>query len=54
MLLTPSFLLKKTRCITAMVQLPAGSTQEQTQDVLEKVNDYFNTDEKKNSICLYR
>lgn len=32
--------------LLTMVQLPAGSTQEQTQDVLERVNDYFNTDEK--------
>ncbi|MBG2709178.1 efflux RND transporter permease subunit [Proteus columbae] len=32
--------------LLTMVQLPAGSTQEQTQNVLERVNDYFNTDEK--------
>lgn len=32
--------------LLTMVQLPAGSTQEQTQDVLAQVNDYFNTKEK--------
>ncbi|MEX0445418.1 efflux RND transporter permease subunit [Xenorhabdus sp. SGI246] len=32
--------------LLAMVQLPSGSTQEQTQKVLEEVNDYFYTDEK--------
>ncbi|WP_193014901.1 efflux RND transporter permease subunit [Proteus sp. FME41] len=32
--------------LLTMVQLPAGSTQEQTQGVLERVNDYFNTEEK--------
>ncbi|HEK3102789.1 TPA: efflux RND transporter permease subunit [Proteus mirabilis] len=32
--------------LLTMVQLPAGSTQEQTQDVLTQVNDYFNTKEK--------
>ncbi|MDX7987958.1 efflux RND transporter permease subunit [Xenorhabdus sp. 12] len=31
--------------LLAMVQLPSGSTQEQTQKVLEKVNDYFSTKE---------
>ncbi|PHM40061.1 hydrophobe/amphiphile efflux-1 family protein [Xenorhabdus mauleonii] len=31
--------------LLAMVQLPPGSTQEQTQKVLEKVNDYFSTKE---------
>ncbi|MEX6425034.1 efflux RND transporter permease subunit [Providencia manganoxydans] len=32
----------------AMVQLPPGSTQEQTQAVLDEVNTYFHTDEKRN------
>ncbi|PHM27881.1 efflux RND transporter permease subunit [Xenorhabdus budapestensis] len=32
--------------LLAMVQLPSGSTQEQTQKVLDEVNDYFYTDEK--------
>lgn len=32
----------------AMVQLPPGSTQEQTQAVLDEVNTYFLTDEKRN------
>ncbi|EKT65001.1 efflux RND transporter permease subunit [Providencia burhodogranariea] len=32
----------------AMVQLPPGSTQEQTQAVLEEVNDYFHTKEEHN------
>ncbi|WP_340619697.1 efflux RND transporter permease subunit [Xenorhabdus siamensis] len=32
--------------LLAMVQLPSGSTQEQTQKVLNEVNDYFYTDEK--------
>ncbi|MEQ4922780.1 efflux RND transporter permease subunit [Proteus hauseri] len=32
--------------LLTMVQLPAGSTQEQTQDVLNRVNDYFVKDEK--------
>lgn len=31
-----------------MVQLPPGSTQEQTQAVLDEVNTYFHTDEKRN------
>ncbi|UNH23587.1 efflux RND transporter permease subunit [Moellerella wisconsensis] len=32
----------------AMVQLPSGSTQEQTQEVLSEVSDYFRTDEERN------
>ncbi|WP_340608001.1 efflux RND transporter permease subunit [Xenorhabdus bharatensis] len=32
--------------LLAMVQLPPGSTQEQTQKVLNEVNDYFHTNEK--------
>lgn len=31
-----------------MVQLPSGSTQEQTQEVLSEVSDYFRTDEERN------
>ncbi|WP_350306345.1 efflux RND transporter permease subunit [Photorhabdus viridis] len=32
--------------LLTMVQLPSGATQEQTQKVLDKINDYFNTEEK--------
>ncbi len=32
--------------LLAMIQLPSGSTQEQTQKVLNQVNDYFYTKEK--------
>ncbi|PHM67478.1 hydrophobe/amphiphile efflux-1 family protein [Xenorhabdus stockiae] len=32
--------------LLAMVQLPSGSTQEQTQKVLNEINDYFHTNEK--------
>ncbi|WP_369310261.1 efflux RND transporter permease subunit [Providencia rettgeri] len=32
----------------SMVQLPPGSTQEQTQAVLDEVNNYYHTDEKDN------
>ncbi|CDL80942.1 efflux RND transporter permease subunit [Xenorhabdus cabanillasii] len=32
--------------LLAMVQLPSGSTQEQTQKVLDEVNNYFYVDEK--------
>lgn len=32
--------------LLAMVQLPPGSTQEQTQKVLDQINDYFYTEEK--------
>ncbi|CDG20134.1 Acriflavine resistance protein B [Xenorhabdus poinarii G6] len=32
--------------LLAMVQLPSGSTQEQTQKVLNQINDYFYTNEK--------
>ncbi|MBD2813531.1 efflux RND transporter permease subunit [Xenorhabdus sp. Flor] len=32
--------------LLAMVQLPSGATQEQTQKVLDEVNDYFHIDEK--------
>ncbi|SFN37312.1 efflux RND transporter permease subunit [Xenorhabdus japonica] len=32
--------------LLAMVQLPSGSTQEQTQKVLDQINDYFYTKEK--------
>ncbi|AKH62438.1 MULTISPECIES: efflux RND transporter permease subunit [Photorhabdus] len=32
--------------LLTMVQLPSGATQEQTQKVLEKISDYFNTEEK--------
>ncbi|MCE1915120.1 efflux RND transporter permease subunit, partial [Enterobacter hormaechei] len=30
--------------LLTMVQLPAGATQEQTEKVLDKVSDYFNTE----------
>ena len=33
--------------LLTLVQLPPGSTQEQTLDVLKKVRDYFLTNEKK-------
>ncbi|TDB59915.1 efflux RND transporter permease subunit [Photorhabdus khanii] len=32
--------------LLTMVQLPSGATQEQTQKVLDKISDYFNTEEK--------
>ncbi|NHB97152.1 efflux RND transporter permease subunit [Photorhabdus stackebrandtii] len=32
--------------LLTMVQLPSGATQEQTQTVLDKISDYFNTEEK--------
>ncbi|EPJ5266140.1 efflux RND transporter permease subunit [Providencia stuartii] len=36
------------RVFLAMVQLPPGSTQEQTQAVLDEVNTYFHTKEERN------
>ncbi|CDH32927.1 multidrug efflux RND transporter permease subunit [Xenorhabdus bovienii] len=33
--------------LLAMVQLPPGSTQDQTQKVLDEINDYFHTEETK-------
>ncbi len=32
--------------LLTMVQLPSGATQEQTQKVLDRISDYFNTEEK--------
>ncbi len=32
----------------SMIQLPPGSTQEQTQAVLDEVNNYYHTEEAKN------
>ena len=40
--------------LMTLVQLPAGSTQNQTQAVMEKVNAYYKTQEKDLCrICIY-
>ncbi|WP_256125070.1 efflux RND transporter permease subunit [Photorhabdus luminescens] len=39
--------------LLTMVQLPAGATQEQTEKVLDKVSDYFNTEEKDRVVSVF-
>ena len=40
--------------LMTLVQLPAGSTQNQTQAVMEKVNAYYKTQEKRPvECCIY-
>ncbi|KGM28505.1 efflux RND transporter permease subunit [Photorhabdus akhurstii] len=39
--------------LLTMVQLPAGATQEQTEKVLDKISDYFNTEEKDRVVSVF-
>lgn len=39
--------------LMTLIQLPAGASQDQTQDVVEKVNNYFHTQEKDNVDAVF-